>query len=64
VSVRIFRFSASPGGWNHDRRKAAFRGQFLEGREIVPLQVIPAAEQLSALPLQLLKLKLLRLRWS
>ena len=64
VSVGIFRFSASPGGWNHDRGKAAFRGQLLEGRQIVTLQVVPAAEQLSALPLQLLKLKLLSLRWS
>ena len=59
MSVTTFRFSALTWGRNYDRREIAFRGQLSESGQIMLLQVIPAAEQISALPFQLLELKLL-----
>ena len=44
VSVGVFCFCCSSGGWNYNGGKAAFRGQFLEGRQIVVLHIIPATE--------------------
>ena len=64
VSIRIFRFSRSTCGWNHDCGEIALGGQLPEGRQIAALQILPAAEQLSALPLQFLELKLLGFGWS
>src|SRR5580698_6342586 len=66
LSVGIGRFKVSrlTCGGNHHRGKIAFRGQLPEGPQIVALQILPSTEQLPALPLQLLELKLLRLGWS
>jgi len=59
MSVSIFRFSALTWRRNNDGREIAFCGQLSKSGQFKPLQIIPAAEQLCALPLQLLELKLL-----
>ena len=56
-SVRRDRLLRRPPCWRHDhRRQAALSRKLLERRQIAPLQVLPAADQLPALPLQLLEL--------
>ncbi len=59
MSVTTFRFSALTWGRDYDGGEIAFCGQLSESGQIMLLQVIPAAEQLSVLPLQLLELTLL-----
>src|ERR1039458_836870 len=64
VRFRILRFPGSTCWRNHYGGKIAFQGQLAEVSQFVALQILPAAEQLCALPLPLLELKLLRFGWS
>src|ERR1700740_1212641 len=61
VRLRVPCFSRLTCGRNYDRGQIVFRGQLTEGGKVAALQVIPVAEQLFGLALQLFELQLLRL---
>lgn len=59
MSVSIFRLPGLTCGRDHHGGEIAFCRELAERIQIMALQIIPAAEQLTALPLQLFEFKLL-----